>query len=62
MPRSVTKHKANGVKTSMEHQKFIDMFETYHLCKLIDDYRTNAKLCGILIIYQLVSYTQSGIA
>jgi hypothetical protein len=21
MPRSVTKHKANGVKTSMEHQK-----------------------------------------
>jgi hypothetical protein len=23
MPRSVTKHKANGVRTSMEHQKLL---------------------------------------
>jgi hypothetical protein len=24
------KHKTNGVKTSMEHQKIIDTSETYH--------------------------------
>jgi hypothetical protein len=34
VPRSVTKHWANGVKISMEHKKIIDTLETYHILPL----------------------------